>query len=44
MQGVITKLTCRMIHDAVFIDDLEDGETMKSKREWNYVKLNKFRV
>ena len=38
------KPTRRMIHEAVLIDELEDGETMNSRREWSYVKLNKVRV
>ena len=31
----------RMIHEAVYIDELDDDETMNSMREWSYVKLNK---
>ena len=38
------KPTRRMIHEAVLIDELEDDETMNSRREWSYVKLNKVRV
>ena len=36
-----SKPTRRMIHEAVLIDELEDGETMNSRREWSYTKLNK---
>ena len=31
----------RMISEAVYIDELKDSETMNSKREWSYTKLNK---
>ena len=31
----------RMISEAVYIDELKDSETMNSKREWSYAKLNK---
>ena len=31
----------RLIHEAVLIDELKDDETMNSKREWSFVKLNK---
>ena len=31
----------RMINEAVYIDELKDEETMNSRREWSYVKLNK---
>ena len=30
-----------MINEAVLIDELKDEETMNSRREWSYVKLNK---
>ena len=38
------KPTRRMIHEAVLIDELKEGETMNSRREWSYVKLNKVRL
>ena len=31
----------RMISEAVYIDELKDEETMNSRREWSYTKLNK---
>ena len=31
----------RLIHEAVLIDELKEDETMNSKREWSFVKLNK---
>ena len=31
----------RMITEAVMIDELKDEETMNSRREWSFVKLNK---
>ena len=31
----------RMITEAVYIDELKDSETMNSRREWSYTKLNK---
>ena len=34
----------RMITEAVMIEGLRDEETMNSKQEWTYVKLNKVHV
>ena len=34
----------RMITEAVLIDELSEQDTMNSKSEWNYVKLNKIRM
>ena len=34
----------RMITEAVAIEELKDDETMNSKREWTYTKLNKLQV
>ena len=34
----------RMISESVVIENLKDSETMNSKREWTYVKLNKVHV
>ena len=34
----------RMITESVMIDQLKESETMNSKREWTYVKLNKVHV
>ena len=34
----------RMITESVMIEQLDENETMNSKQEWTYVKLNKVRV
>ena len=33
-----------MVTESVMIDDLSESETMNSRREWTYVKLNKVGV
>ena len=38
------KLSKRMITEAVLIDQLKEEETMNSKQEWTYIKLNKVQV
>ena len=38
------KASRRMIAESVLIEQLKDGETMNSKQEWTYHKLNKVHV
>ena len=38
------KASRRMIAESVLIEQLSEKETMNSKKEWSYVKLNKVKV
>ena len=44
LKSCFGKPSRRMITEAVMIEQLGDRETMNSKREWTYTKLNKVRV